>query len=43
MIEIRKNREFIPSQEIRKILDYWIGSLDDDWIIKNIKKELKLN
>ena len=42
ILKKRKDREFIPASEVREKLDYWIGSLDDDWVVKNIKEELGL-
>jgi len=32
----------LDKEQVRKQLDYWIGSLDDDWAIRSIKKELGL-
>ena len=29
-------------QRVKEKLDYWIGSLNDDWVVRNIKKELGL-
>ena len=32
----------LDKQRVKEKLDYWIGNLDDDWVVRNIKKELGL-